>query len=56
MTDFEKTKELLNKNNIDYSETFLFGSKDEKPGFAIWLDTGHFEYDAEGKIFNIVCY
>lgn len=54
MNDLEKVIELLEKNNINYRQTPIYG-EDNSEGVAIWLDVGHIEFE-DNMIHNIVTY
>jgi hypothetical protein len=56
MSQFDKTMNMLDKNVILYCVTQLWGDNNELVGYAIWLDVGHFEFDLDGNLFNIVDY
>ena len=58
MTDMTKTRELLIKYNIPYHTTGLYSTETNEPcGWATWLDKGgHFEFDFDGNLTNIVTY
>lgn len=55
MTDLEKTIELLEKNNIPYRQTKIYG-EDNTEGIAIWFSIGHVEFGKCGKLHNVVPY
>ena len=54
-SDYDCIKELFDKNNISYRDTFAY----DENGIAypcLWLDTGHIEFNEFGMIYNIVAY
>lgn len=56
LNDLNATEELLNKNNIFYTTTAIYNDKNEWCGWGIWLGVGHFEFDVNGMLKNIVTY
>lgn len=56
MSEFDKTMNMLDRNAMPYCITQLWGDNNELVGYAIWLDVGHFEFDLDGNLFNIVDY
>ena len=56
MNDIEAVMMLFNKNHINYRVSEIYGETREDDGHAVWLDTGHIEFDKDGMIQNIVTY
>ena len=46
---------LLDINKVPYRVTKIYDENGNKH-IAIWLNTGHFEFDENGILFNIVDY
>lgn len=53
--DYYTVKNLLEINNIVHRVTKIYDEKGNQH-VAIWLDTGHFEFDENGTVSNIVDY
>ena len=53
--DFFAIARLLEINNIAHRVTKIYDEKGNQY-VAIWLDTGHFEFDKNGMLSNIVDY
>ena len=56
MSQFDKTINMLDRNDTPYVITQLWGDNNELAGYAIWLKVGHFEFDLDGNLFNVVDY
>ena len=56
MSQLDKIINMFDKNAIPYRITQLWGDNNGFVGYAIWLDMGHFEFDPNGNLFNVVDY
>ena len=55
-SDFDKMEYLFKINKIAYRPSKIWGDDNRCAGRAIWLSTGHFEFDPEGNLVNVVDY
>lgn len=56
MSEFDKAINMLDKNNIPYRITQLWEDNNKFVGYAIWLNVGHYEFDLNGDLSNVVDY
>ena len=54
--DFTKMKYLCKINNIPHRISKMWDDDNKQAGRVIWLSTGHFEFDMDGNLKNIVDY
>ena len=56
MTDMTKFEEICRANDYFYHITQIYNTDNKWCGYAIWLNTGHVEFDCYGKLTNVVPY